>query len=315
MNGFFHLAERVSSLSRAIAAEPVREPRRSRRRPVDADACGCRSAASRSPPAPAAATTRSPSWRTCCRPASAIPASPRSMSGADRWSPIRAPFPIRPTTMPVRWSDSSPTSRSTTPSSDAYLVSVQLGNGSWANFTVPVAPSPRLWSDNAMLATMVVIALVLAGSIWALRRLTAPYALLANAAERLGRDINATSLPEKGPREVRAAAHAFNLMQGGCAASSATATSSSPPSRTTSGRRSPGCRLQGRVRRGLRPARPHARRPRRHRGDDPLGARLRQRHRPARGARIDRPDLAPRIAVQRHAGRDACARRPTCRRA
>ncbi len=54
---------------------------------------------------------------------------------------------------------------------------------------------------------------MLAGSIWALRRLTAPYALLANAAERLGRDINAESLPEKGPREVRAAAHAFNLMQ------------------------------------------------------------------------------------------------------
>ncbi len=45
------------------------------------------------------------------------------------------------------------------------------------------------------------------------RRLTAPYALLAQAAERLGRDINAESLPEKGPREVRAAAHAFNLMQ------------------------------------------------------------------------------------------------------
>ena len=96
---------------------------------------------------------------------------------------------------------------------NAYLVSVQLGNGSWANFTVPVAPSPRLWSDNTMLATMLVIALVLAGSIWALSRLTAPYALLANAAERLGRDINAESLPEKGPREVRAATHAFNLMQ------------------------------------------------------------------------------------------------------
>ena len=54
---------------------------------------------------------------------------------------------------------------------------------------------------------------MLAASIWALRRLTAPYALLADAAERLGRDLNAAALPEKGPREVRAAAHAFNLMQ------------------------------------------------------------------------------------------------------
>jgi hypothetical protein len=55
MGVFFHLAERVSSVSRAIASEP---------------------------PAPAPATTRSPSWRTFCRRASAIRASPRSMSGA-----------------------------------------------------------------------------------------------------------------------------------------------------------------------------------------------------------------------------------------
>jgi signal transduction histidine kinase len=46
-----------------------------------------------------------------------------------------------------------------------------------------------------------------------LRRLTAPYALLAAASERLGRDLNTSALAEEGPREVRAAAHAFNVMQ------------------------------------------------------------------------------------------------------
>jgi signal transduction histidine kinase len=36
---------------------------------------------------------------------------------------------------------------------------------------------------------------------------------VASAAERFGRDINAVPMPDSVPREVRAAAHAFNLMQ------------------------------------------------------------------------------------------------------
>jgi len=96
---------------------------------------------------------------------------------------------------------------------DSYIVSAQLGDGSWANFDVPVGPAPTWWSVNTVALTALIIALVLAASIWALRGLTAPYAVLAAASERLGRDINAEALPERGPREVRAAAHAFNLMQ------------------------------------------------------------------------------------------------------
>ena len=96
---------------------------------------------------------------------------------------------------------------------DSYIVSAQLGDGSWVNFDVPVAPTPSWWSPNTVALTVLVIALVLAASIWALRGLTAPYAVLAAASERLGRDLNTDALPERGPREVRAAAHAFNLMQ------------------------------------------------------------------------------------------------------
>ncbi|NOZ42747.1 MAG: HAMP domain-containing protein [Alphaproteobacteria bacterium] len=50
-------------------------------------------------------------------------------------------------------------------------------------------------------------------SVWAVRRSTAPLALFAWAAERLGRDVNAAYLPEDGQREVHRAAKAFNEMQ------------------------------------------------------------------------------------------------------
>ena len=45
-----------------------------------------------------------------------------------------------------------------------------------------------------------------------MRRLTAPVATLAAAAEALGRDVNAPPLPETGPLEVAQAAAAFNTM-------------------------------------------------------------------------------------------------------
>ena len=45
-----------------------------------------------------------------------------------------------------------------------------------------------------------------------MRRLIAPVATLAAAAEALGRDVNAPPLPETGPTEVATAARAFNTM-------------------------------------------------------------------------------------------------------
>ena len=50
--------------------------------------------------------------------------------------------------------------------------------------------------------------------LWAVRRLTRPVRALAEAAERLGRDVNAPPMPEVGPTEVAKAAHAFNTMAG-----------------------------------------------------------------------------------------------------
>lgn len=96
---------------------------------------------------------------------------------------------------------------------DSYIVSVELADASWINFGIPVGPAPSLWSLNGIVLSAIAIALVLAASVWALRRLTSPYAVLAAAADRLGRDINADALPVGGPREVRLAARAFNAMQ------------------------------------------------------------------------------------------------------
>ena len=96
---------------------------------------------------------------------------------------------------------------------DAYVVSIQLNGGDWLNFVIPMADVLPRVSPQAIALAAILIAIVLAGSIWSLRRLTAPYGLLATAAEQFGRDLGAAPMPEGGPKEVRWAAHAFNLMQ------------------------------------------------------------------------------------------------------
>ena len=55
--------------------------------------------------------------------------------------------------------------------------------------------------------------IILAVSVWAVRRVTAPLASLSAAAERLGNDLNAPPIPETGTIEMRRASHAFNTMQ------------------------------------------------------------------------------------------------------
>src|SRR5581483_2570353 len=96
---------------------------------------------------------------------------------------------------------------------DVNVASIKLADGTWINFVIALAPSASLWTTETILATLLAVLLVLAGALWALRHLTQPYALLARAAERFGRDLHAAPLPEKGPRELRMAAHAFNTMR------------------------------------------------------------------------------------------------------
>jgi signal transduction histidine kinase len=95
---------------------------------------------------------------------------------------------------------------------ERLLASLRLPDGEWLNFELRPLPL-RPWHSETFLAAfalMTVAAMLLI--FWATRRLTRPVSELAEAADRLGRDVNAPPLSETGPAEVARAARAFNTM-------------------------------------------------------------------------------------------------------
>jgi two-component system OmpR family sensor kinase len=83
----------------------------------------------------------------------------------------------------------------------------------WLTLTSSL-PSPAPWRSPGF-ATAFVVMMVLGAVmiVWAVRRLLVPVRTLADAAERLGRDVvSAPPLPEVGPIEIVTAANAFNTM-------------------------------------------------------------------------------------------------------
>jgi signal transduction histidine kinase len=93
------------------------------------------------------------------------------------------------------------------------LVSVRLSDGSWVNLVAAFVETIDFMQAGGIALIAVMIAAVGAISIWAIRRLTAPFAVFAGAAARLGSDVNASPIREAGPSEVRDAIRAFNGMQ------------------------------------------------------------------------------------------------------
>ena len=92
-------------------------------------------------------------------------------------------------------------------------VAVKLADGQWLSFatTLPQGAPSVSWQFIISMALMGVI--VLAVSVWAVRRVTAPLGLLSAAADRLGRDVASEPLAEAGTVEMQRAARAFNKMQ------------------------------------------------------------------------------------------------------
>jgi signal transduction histidine kinase len=91
-------------------------------------------------------------------------------------------------------------------------IDVRLRDGSWARFRaapmhVPRPPVSLLYSLGLMLT------IVAAAALLAIRSVTRPLRVLGNAAHRLGEDLARPPLREEGPREAREAARAFNEMQ------------------------------------------------------------------------------------------------------
>lgn len=96
----------------------------------------------------------------------------------------------------------------------ALRVSVHLNDGSWLNVLAPLDLGDPLWRPRFVAPLVIALVLVTVFSLMAVRRATRPFATFAQAAERLGVDVSAPPLAETGPREVRQAAQAFNVMQG-----------------------------------------------------------------------------------------------------
>ena len=92
-------------------------------------------------------------------------------------------------------------------------VALQLDDGSWLNFEAPFVENPQTLSGSSLALLALAALAIIGASIWAVRRLTDPLVTLARAAERLGDDVNAPPLQERGARELRQAARAFNAMQ------------------------------------------------------------------------------------------------------
>jgi signal transduction histidine kinase len=92
-------------------------------------------------------------------------------------------------------------------------VSIPLADGSWLSFTTALPAGGPAFSAQFLFSMAIMAMIILAVSVWAVRRVTAPLASLATAAERLGHDVNAAPLAETGTNETRQAARAFNDMQ------------------------------------------------------------------------------------------------------
>jgi signal transduction histidine kinase len=95
----------------------------------------------------------------------------------------------------------------------SFVLSINHSEDEWLNFlgqTVPTASYFPTFLALNLLSAVFGLGIV---ALWLVNRVTAPLNELAQAAQRLGRDLTAEPLSEKGPAEVRVAARAFNAMQ------------------------------------------------------------------------------------------------------
>ena len=91
---------------------------------------------------------------------------------------------------------------------------VHLNDGAWLSIT-----GPSDWPNASDLLTQLALQLALVAavvgplSVWVARKISAPLATFAHAAEIFGVDSGAPPLKEVGPRELRIATRTFNRMQ------------------------------------------------------------------------------------------------------
>ncbi|HEX6866732.1 MAG TPA: ATP-binding protein [Caulobacteraceae bacterium] len=94
-----------------------------------------------------------------------------------------------------------------------FRAAVRQDDGQWLTVQPRTAFRWASWQGRILLTLAVSIVLIAPLAWWFARRLAAPIAAFAGAAERLGRDPRAPPLELEGSGEVRAAVAAFNNMQ------------------------------------------------------------------------------------------------------
>ncbi|MSO89246.1 MAG: HAMP domain-containing protein [Rhodospirillaceae bacterium] len=93
------------------------------------------------------------------------------------------------------------------------LISVRLADGSWINASTALLQIPGGTFTGVLGSTILMALAIVPLGIWLMRATTRPLRTFAQAAERLGRDVDAAPVPESGPSDVRRTVRAFNDMQ------------------------------------------------------------------------------------------------------
>lgn len=93
------------------------------------------------------------------------------------------------------------------------LTALPLKDGAWLSLSLLLSDLPSAKLGRMVLLTVLNAAIVGLLSILTARRLSAPLAAFAQAAETLGIDRDGPPIVESGPRELRVAIRAFNGMQ------------------------------------------------------------------------------------------------------
>jgi signal transduction histidine kinase len=99
------------------------------------------------------------------------------------------------------------------PGPPTLQAAVTLEDGTWLNFVIPFPTDDKLWRPQVYWPLGLGLVAVVVLSVLAVRHAVRPLTILTRAADRLGRDVLAPPVQISGPREVMAAATAFNRMQ------------------------------------------------------------------------------------------------------
>jgi len=99
------------------------------------------------------------------------------------------------------------------PSQQRVAIWVPLADGSWLRFSTHSDLPSMGWVVHMSAQLLLVCLVLVVFAMVAARQITRPIRTFVAAAERLGTDVNAPPIPEKGSQELRRATRVFNTMQ------------------------------------------------------------------------------------------------------